>query len=323
MIKSFCNAGYTIIFFLLLFCSVHAACQTPSIFAPGVISGPLHDSAPAFAPDGKRVYFSRSNSSHSTILLSYFRKGKWSDPELASFAGQWNDLEPAMSPDGSYLIFVSNRPVLAGGAPLDGSYNGKVWPGRGGNLWRVDRQGASWGQPYRLPDLINSSTSTFGPSITADGTIYFMHPSEETGRFRIFRARKINGTYQTPELMLSEMSVKYSDVDPAVAADGSFIVFGSTRPPAAGMDLFIAFRKGDSWGEPIHLGKEINSTGSDAEARLGPDQQTLFFSSERTQPVAFPQTREIAGKILTETWDNGLYNIWSVSISKWLNERRP
>ena len=35
--------------------------QIPSIFMTGVISGPAHESAPAFAPDGKTVYFSRRN----------------------------------------------------------------------------------------------------------------------------------------------------------------------------------------------------------------------------------------------------------------------
>ena len=46
-------------------------------------------------------------------------------------------LEPAMAPDGSYLVFASNRPAHAGGSALDGYFNNKPRPGRGGNLWRV------------------------------------------------------------------------------------------------------------------------------------------------------------------------------------------
>lgn len=34
----------------------------PAIFAPGVISGPAHDSAPTFTRDGNTVYFTRSNA---------------------------------------------------------------------------------------------------------------------------------------------------------------------------------------------------------------------------------------------------------------------
>jgi hypothetical protein len=48
------------------------------------------------------------------------------------------------------LVFASNRPATDAGAALDGNYGGAVQPGRGGNLWRVDRMacGASrhrWG----------------------------------------------------------------------------------------------------------------------------------------------------------------------------------
>jgi Tol biopolymer transport system component len=102
----------------LLIAALAAAADTtvPSIFAPGVISGPAHDAAPAFSPDGSVVYFSRNNSSVSLILMSRRTASGWTDPEVASFSGEWSDLEPAMAPDGSYLIFVSNRPASPGGS---------------------------------------------------------------------------------------------------------------------------------------------------------------------------------------------------------------
>ena len=109
----------------------------PTIFAPGIISGPAHDSAPAFAPDGKTVYFTRSNAAQSTIFVSHCDAGNWQDPTIAPFSGEWNDMEPAFAPDGSYLVFVSNRPTTAGGGPIQGRFNGTVQ--KGGNLWRVDR----------------------------------------------------------------------------------------------------------------------------------------------------------------------------------------
>jgi hypothetical protein len=51
---------------------------------------------------------------------------------------------------------------------------GKVYPGRGGNLWKVSRQGAGWDEAMRLPATVNSMTATFSPSIAADGSLYFM-----------------------------------------------------------------------------------------------------------------------------------------------------
>src|SRR5580700_11258572 len=86
--------------------------DSPQVFGPGIISGPVHDMAPAFTPDGKTVYFHRSGPGLTgVILVSYLRNGAWSRPGIASFSGQWQDIEPAMSPDGSYLLFSSNRPV--------------------------------------------------------------------------------------------------------------------------------------------------------------------------------------------------------------------
>src|SRR5690242_3108722 len=87
----------------------------PEIFAPGVISGAGHGAAPAFTPDGKSVYFQRSTPAGSVILVSHWARGKWSAPEIAPFSGEWNDIEPAMAPDGSFLVFISSRPITPGG----------------------------------------------------------------------------------------------------------------------------------------------------------------------------------------------------------------
>jgi Tol biopolymer transport system component len=90
------------------------------------------------------------------------------------------------------------------------------------------------------------------------------------------------------------------------------------------MDLFLVFRTRTSWGTPIHLGAVVNAPGSDAEARLSPDGQTLYFSSERKVPIHLPLTREAAQANLERiaAWDNGQYNIWMVSLRPWL-ERKP
>ncbi|WP_267220739.1 hypothetical protein [Dyella silvae] len=288
-----------------------AAEAAPTVFAPGVISGPQHDSAPAFTPDGRTVLFSRSaDGKHSTILVSHLDNGHWSPPVTAPFSGQWSDMEASMSPDGRFLVFISNRPKTPGGKPLDGFFMGRSFPEGGGNLWMVRREGNGWAAPVRLPDILNRSDSTFAPSVTADGTLYFMHPGDDLKHFRLFRSAYVNGTYQEPQpLPFSDGTV--TDVDPAVAPDESFVVFGSGRVPARQIDLFIAFRDGGQWGTPIHLGNVVNSAGSDAEARLSPDHRTLYFASDRLTDAPSGSTRA--------DWDDGKYNIWQVSLQPWLD----
>lgn len=297
---------------LLLLASTAAA--SPAVFAPDVISGPAHDSAPAFAPDGNTVYFTRSNSAVSTILMSERRGAAWSTPTIAPFSGEWSDMEPAMAPDGSFLVFVSNRPARAGGAVIDGNFNGKRFPAGGGNLWRVDHKGNGWSAPVRLPDTINRSSSVFAPAVVRDGSVYFMESAPDTGKFHLYRSQLTGGRYQLP-VALPFGDPSWSDVDPAVAPDESYAVFASGRPGGlGGMDLYIVRRRAGAWGTPVHMDGNVNSPGSDAEARLSPDGRTLYFASDRVLPVTFPRPRGST----TPAWDNGNYNIWSVDLGPWL-----
>ncbi len=274
----------------------------PTVFSPGVISGTEHDSAPAFSPDGKTVWFTRSDAAWSTILVSRYEKGQWSAPQTASFSGRWRDMEPALAPSGDYMVFVSNRPVTADGKPLDGDFGGKHFPEGGGNLWRVERRGDGWGEPVRLPAVVNASSSTFAPSVARDGSLYFMRPADGGGKFQLFRAQYRDGSYLAPAALPFSTGAS-TDVDPAVAPDESYMVFGSGRSPARSMDLFIAFQRCGVWGAPQHLGERINSAGSDAEPRLSADGRTLYFSSER-----------LDGGAGSAAWNNGKYNIWQTAL---------
>lgn len=314
-------AGFTLLGTVSITHAAPLVDLTPKIFAPGVISGPAHDSAPAFLPDGRTVIFARGSTAASFLLISHKTHEGWSEPQIASFSGQWLDMEPAMSPDGAYLIFASNRPAMPGGRPVDGEMNGKSQPGEGAHLWRVDRTAAGWTQPVRLPDTINASGSTYSPSIAGDGTLYFMRPNSSTHRFQLFES---NSKYtEVHELKFSDGSE--TDVDPAVARDRSFMVFGSGRHAKKDIDLFITYRIKEGWGDPIYLGDSINSPQSDAEPRLSPDNHTLFFSSDRIVPVPKPISAGKGKEVLREMtgWNNGQYNIWTVDLAKVIAITKP
>lgn len=288
--------------------------QDPTIFAPGVISGASDELSPAFAPDCRSVWFTIGNSEEEVIATSHVEHGHWTAPTVAEFSGYWSDLEPTMAPDGSYLIFASNRPATAGGQPLDGHYNKSVVPGGGGNLWRVDRRGSGWSTPVRLPDVINDNPSTFSPSIAANGNLYFMKP-DTAGRFQLYRSPYANGQYG-PAAPLPFADPNFGSFDPAVAPDESFLIFASRRPPAdKSSDLFIVFQHNGVWGAPVSLGPRVNSPSNENEARLSPDSRTLFFSSNRVirtapgAPIALAPMR---------VWNNGLMHIWSVDLAPWI-----
>ena len=254
--------------------AVQAAADTVTPPAEGPWTT-AHDASPAFAPDGDTVVFTRGSGTARRLYVARRHDGKWWAPGPAPFSDRWMDFEPTMAPDGSYLVFVSNRPANGTGKALDGNWGGKAYPGRGGNLWRVNRAGDRWGAPQRLPEVVNAGTSTFSPAVAADGSLSFVRVDPANGAFRLYRSRLVQGRYQAAQALALGGGGANSDYDPAVAPDGSFLVFSSDRPPAPsnGGDLFIAFATRNGWSTPVDLGVAGD------EARLGPDRTTLYFSA--------------------------------------------
>ena len=298
---------------------------TPKIFGPGVISGPANDAAATFTPDGRTVYFFRANGADYDIMTSHLAGNRWSQPEIAPFSGHWRDLEPTMAPDGSYLIFASSRPIDGSGKPIDGHWGGQVHAGRGGHLWRVNRQGDGWSKPALLPDTVNRFDSTFSPAIAADGSLYFMAATAPGGHFQLYYSQRKHGEYRRPEL-LPFSAGQYGGVDPAVAPDQSFIVYGTNRPPTPGHDsyAFIVYRTHGRWGDPIPLPPAVNSLGGITELRLGPDGHTLYLTSNHVVPPEYPKTDRSSqtGLQQMQTWNDGQDNIWMVDLAPWLERAR-
>jgi Tol biopolymer transport system component len=286
----------------------------PEIFSPGVISGPANDGSPTFSPDGKSLYFTRSTAAWGVILESRENGGKWSEPMVASFSGEWRDSSPGFSPDGSFLVFVSLRPEKM---PAAGEKISSVRA----NLYRVRRTGSGWSEAERLPDAVNIGNAIWKPSVAADGTIYFVSIDAQGGK-RLYRSRLRDGVYQQAEpLAFSDGTT--ADVDPEIAPDGSFLVFCSSgRVKDDPRDhLYIVRRSGDGWGPVTAVRYAGDMVTTDDEPHLGgPDRRTVYFSSDRAVPVKFPRTHEQAVEDLKrlELWDNSNSNVWFMSLGPWI-----
>jgi hypothetical protein len=259
-----------------------------TIFRCPWTSGDSDDQPPTSSSDGRTVLFQRSDGHGSKIFESHLIDGRWSTPAVASFSGSWSDQFPAMSPDGSYLIFESDRPFTAGGGSAD----------RIGNLWRVDRTASGWAAPVHLPESVNISMRIYGHSVAANGDIYFMSTTEPRGKdpkWRLFRAvRMANGYAQAQALPFSDGST--SDVDPYVAPDQSYLIFSSEkrRQPTGHEHLFIAFHSGADWGPVVPIRYSGDEQAEDDNySDVSADGKTLYFVSTtgdksivRTLPLA-------------------------------------
>jgi dipeptidyl aminopeptidase/acylaminoacyl peptidase len=287
----------------------------PEIFSPGVISGPANDGAPTFSPDGTTLYFTRSgpNGIESIIMESHWSSGNWSRPTVAPFSGEWYDSSPTWAPDGSCMIFESNRPPVGKATPHDS------------HLWQVDRHADGWGKPEELSSAVNLGPLIYRPSLAADGTLYFISRATADKKFQLYRSTVVKGLFQ-PAQALAFSDGTFFDVDPEVSHDQSFLIFGSVgRPPYkdAAEHLFLVRRNGDSWGPPLPIRYEGDTWAGatfDDDPRLGPDQATIYFSSDRSPPVHYPLNPDGVKADLARmgTWDNGSANVWILRLPKGL-----
>lgn len=264
---------------------------SPQMFAKNIISAPVSVAAPAFTPDGKTVYFHRNEGGQRTIYVSHEDADVWSAPTVASFAKRWINIEPAIAPDGSYIVFASNRPIDGSGKVLDGAWGRSPKPGRGGNLWRAERIGSGWSAPHRLPRDVNQGTSVYAPAISSDGTLLFMRAGAD-GMFHLFEAQPLGASYSVKPLPFSKQGV--SDYDPAIASDGSYLVFCSDRAGPGLSAIYIAFRSANgSWSAPRRLPDPFNGAKDVTELRLSPDGSRLYFAHDGSiWSLRFAEVRE-------------------------------
>jgi hypothetical protein len=266
-----------------------AAGSAPHVFMPSIISAPGGVDCLTFTPDGNTAFYDRETATTISIMMSHRVAGHWSQPRVAPFSGRWLDHDPVVAPDGSYLIFTSNRPAVAAGKPL-----------HGGELWRVDRDGDGWAPPVRLPAIVNFGTRIFAPSVAANGDIYFQS-ADTTHQFHLYYAPWRDDHFQRPvELQIAPAGAY--EQDPAIAPDGSFIVFdagyASKQQPER---LYIAYRRGNGWSRPVDLGDSVNSV-QPWGAHLGPDGHTLYVTSDAPAGVGPPHSN----------------HIWSLDLVSWL-----
>jgi outer membrane protein OmpA-like peptidoglycan-associated protein/tetratricopeptide (TPR) repeat protein len=197
--------------------------------APGQFSSKLSEvnkntgnaSLPA---DGSEIYFTRNDNvlnKQQTYTLQIYRaesagEDRWKNVEKLSFcAPAYNFMHPAISPDGQWLYFTSNRAGGKGGA----------------DLWVAKRKGNDWEKPENLGDVINTSVNEGFPFVDANGRLYFCskgHPG--FGGFDIFMTERAeNGNWKTPLNLGKPLNSPLDDISIYIAPDSKSGMFTSSR----------------------------------------------------------------------------------------------
>ena len=265
----------------------------PQIFAGGIVSTG-HEFALTFTPDQKEAYFTRNfpDQKINHILETKFSNDRWQEPTPISFSSdQWSDLDPALSPNGRRLFFISTRP---GPNPDTKTRNM--------DIWYADRIGNDWGQPQHLEN-VNSSAKEGSPTVSKDGTLcFFSDRGRAANANSIYCSDPRAGKYGVPTKLGPEINSEVSDTSPSLSADGNTLLFYSTRPGGYGQaDLYVSFRRNHHWSAAQNLGPLMNTTEWEYNPALSPDGKTLYFGRSgkiHWIPVAALKVSGLGGKHL-------------------------
>lgn len=204
--------------------------------APTPVEGEVNTGADegvvSFSPDGRTMYFSRSSqtaNSNTTveIFTSRLEDATWSEPEKLEIFGDslFSAGHPAVSADGRFLYFVSDRPGGFGG--LD--------------IWRIKLDGRE-PYPVNMGPQINTPGNEMFPYSRNDSLLYFAsdgHPG--FGGLDIFMANlNSTGDYWSVENLGKPINSSADDFGITFGA-GENGFFSSNRNDTRGYDNIYSF----------------------------------------------------------------------------------
>ncbi|MEW6335989.1 MAG: membrane dipeptidase [Acidobacteriota bacterium] len=245
----------------------------PELFAPGIVTSEQGEGCSGWGTDPEWFLFQRWVDRTSVLFLRSREAGTWSDAVKLPWAERYQVGDFTVGPDGRTLAFVSNIPIEGLGAV-----------GEGGNVWIAQRIPSGWAEPRSAGPAVNSDFHDSYPSLAASGSLYFF--SRRPGGFGqsdLYVSRRSGGRYLPAENLGPILNTDAHEWDPYVAPDESYLIFNSMKAGGlGGDDFYISWRtaSGD-WGDPVHLGAEINSPGSDNRPYVTADGRYFFFTSDR------------------------------------------
>ena len=156
----------------------------------------------------------------------------------------------------------------------------------------VKQTDGTWSKP-RLMGEFNTPIGNEAPlAVSPDGNMLLIYKDSN-----IYYARKRYQGWSQMQKMESLNSLSAWDADASFSPDGNAIFFISDRVGNIGRhhpheelfhgsqsgntDIYVCVKKGDdTWGEPVNLGKVINTPFAERSPMLAPDMKTLYFSSD-------------------------------------------
>lgn len=280
----------------------------PTLFGDGIISTGLYQRDFAVSPDGNQLMYTLGDYKQHRRSLVQLDKvdGVWSDPELVSFSGTYQDIEPFYADQGNTLFFASNRPINKDSTRKD--YN----------IWYSTKTDGQWVQPKALNTTINTEEDEFYPSVSNNGNLYFTATKAEgIGKEDIFMSKKVNGVYQKATVLDSTINTKHYEFNAYVTPEENLLIFSSygRADGFGGGDLYYSVKdKSGRWSPSKNMGKDINSEKLDFCPFVDVNRNNFYFTSERFVVDSSKINSIKEFKVMANRAQNGTGNIYSIEL---------
>lgn len=203
--------------------------------------------SPAFAKDGKTVYFTRNN---------------------------FNDGKRGKNGAGNTFVKIYKATWVEDKDVTKKSKKGK----------ETDEPAGEWSNISELP-FNSDGYSCAHPSLSADGkTMYFASDMEGTrGQSDIFMVEiKEDGSFGTPVNLGDVINTPGKETFPVMTDEDELYFATDGHPGLGGLDLFMARKNPDgTWKTPINLGEPANSPKDDFAYLIDTKTRKGFLSSNR------------------------------------------
>lgn len=226
-----------------------------------------------FRPDGNNsedIYFARLKSRSPAQVLS----------ELSGYSS--NDAPVSVSTDGTSLMLF-----------------------REGKLLVSEKTESGWASPKELPKGVNAGSWQADAMVSSDGNALLFSSMREGNLDYYWKERPKGyhgdnnyptdiyvslknewGEWGEPVNLGKTINTIYSDRSPFLHPDMKTLYFSSSGHGGLGeLDVFKSTRLDEScwdcWSEPVNMGKEINTSGTDWGYRISTDGDKAYFSKDR------------------------------------------
>ncbi len=230
---------------------------------------------------GKDGKLARDGFAKTNIYYARFRDDRWSEVRhINEINSDYNDRMAFVTPDGSRMYFVSDRPGGYGGNDL--------------YYTQRDLKTGLWSAPVNLGPDINTRYDEITPHLSYGGSrlVFASNRPGGLGHFDLYYSRFSGYDWEKPENLGRPINSERDDESLVLTSDGLWLYFASDRMDALAMGGFDLYRMAtpDNLLDSVKIlltGKIMDASsklplGLDATIKIQFEERTIVMSSRKT-----------------------------------------